>query len=253
MQIVKPTLKTHIAHALKICKHEFLMSRVLVIIVCILIGIDILILFTWDTRSSKTLFILSYGLLIMQYFTFFICGITYVLSAAISFYQGIFGKQAYLTHALPVYIETIICAKILVYFLWFLIIFSVFILTIYIFAMKNNIAWNSFVSLHSFIWFIIMFVILILQEIVYIFMVVALVHRKKSYTLFIGILVYFTIKILIMIVGSLLFSLLLKLDFMQAYSNTFINTFIPICCFNVVLLLLFYFVCHRIIKYKLSL
>ena len=245
MQIAKTPLKTHISHALKICKHEFLMSRILLIIVCIIMVINLLILINNDPHSA-TFFIL----IGIQYFAFFICSITYVLSAAISFYQGVFGKHAYLTHALPVSIESIIGAKILIYFLWFLVIFAAFVFALY--AGTSGIS-----SIHDllvffkktldFIWRLIpLFILSVLQEIVFIFMVVALVHRKKTYTLFIGILTYFGIKVLLLI----LFGILSNLMPDNIEENTIL---LLLYLYNILLLCLFYFICHRIIKYKLAL
>lgn len=249
MQIVKPTLKTHILHALKICKYEFLMSRILIVIVCIINVINILLLLC-DDKNTVVFFVLIF----MQYFSFFVCGIAYLLSAAISFYQGVFGRQAYLTHALPISLETIICSKILIYFLWFLVIFASFIFAIYAsasntyfidyiiysFHANNERVWNF--TLH----FIAFTLLTALEEIVFIFMIVALVHRKKTYTLFIGILTYFGIKILLLIVGSVVEGFLPdRLDTNDLLALYYFGQFL--------LIVLFYFICHRIIKYKLSL
>ena len=243
MQIAKTPLKTHISHALKICKHEFLMSRILLIIVCIIMAINLLILINND-RHSATFYIL----IVIQWFAFFICSITYVLSAAISFYQGVFGKHAYLTHALPVSIESIIGAKILIYFLWFLVIFAAFIFALY--ADTSGISQvGDLLALFqdALVWKIIPFFILsVLQEIVFIFMVVALVHRKKTYTLFIGILTSFGIKVLLLI----LFGILSNLVPDNIEENTIL---LLLYLYNILLLCLFYFICHRIIKYKLAL
>ncbi|TLE11101.1 hypothetical protein [Helicobacter bilis] len=243
MQIAKTPLKTHISHALKICKHEFLMSRILLIIVCIIMAINLLIFINND-RHSATFYIL----IVIQWFAFFICSITYVLSAAISFYQGVFGKHAYLTHALPVSIESIIGAKILIYFLWFLVIFAAFIFALY--AGTSGISQvGDLLALFqdALVWKIIPFFILsVLQEIVFIFMVVALVHRKKTYTLFIGILTYFGIKVLLLI----LFGILSNLMPDNIEENTIL---LLLYLYNILLLCLFYFICHRIIKYKLAL
>lgn len=245
MQIAYPTLKTHITHALKICKHEFLMSRILLIIVCIIMAINLLIFINSNPHSNT-----FYILLTIQYCAFLVCGITYVLSAAISFYQGIFGKQAYLTHALPVNIETIIGAKIFIYFLWFLVIFAALIFTLYVGTnsvsfiqellrlLKVN--WNR-------IWILIaLFMLSVLQEIVFIFMVVALVHRKKTYTLLIGILTYFGIKVLLLIFSGILLNFLL--DEMMITTS-----WLLLYIYEIALLCVFYFICHRIIKYKLQL
>ena len=243
MQIVKTPLKTHISHALKICKHEFLMSRILLIIVCIIMAINLLI-FINNNPHSAAFFIL----IVIQWFAFCICSITYVLSAAISFYQGVFGKQAYLTHALPVSIESIIGAKILIYFLWFLVIFAAFIFTLYAGTKSIASIQNLLVLFQdALMWKIIPFFILsVLQEIVFIFMVVALVHRKKTYTLFIGILTYFGIKVVLLIFIGVLSNLLPD----EIDENT---ALLLLYLYNILLLCLFYFICHRIIKYKLAL
>ncbi len=243
MQIVKTPLKTHISHALKICKHEFLVSRILLIIVCIIMAINLLIFINNDPHS-----VAFFILIVIQWFAFFICSITYVLSAAISFYQGVFGKQAYLTHALPVSIESIIGAKILIYFLWFLVIFAAFIFTLYAGTKSIASIQNLLVLFQdALMWKIIPFFILsVLQEIVFIFMVVALVHRKKTYTLFIGILTYFGIKVVLLIFIGVLSSLLPD----EIDENT---ALLLLYLYNILLLCLFYFICHRIIKYKLAL
>lgn len=248
MQIEKITLKTHVFHALKICKYEFLMSRILLIIVCIITFINILLLSV--DKNAPTFIIL----IAMQYFAFIVCSIAYLLSAAISFYQGVFGRNAYLTHSLPISLETIICSKILIYFLWFLVIFISFIFAVYAGIDKtsfkhsliyflnadNKGAWNFVLHATT------LTLLTALEEIIFIFMVVALVHRIKTYTLLIGILTYFGIKTLLLIAGSVLQGFL-----PDTMDTSDLVTRYYLC--QLLLIALFYFVCHRIIKYKLSL
>ena len=242
MQIVKPTLKTHVTHALKICKYEFLMSRILLIIVCIITFINILLLMQTD-RNTATFIILVF----MQYFSFFVCSIAYLFSAAISFYQGIFGKHAYLTHALPISLETIICSKILIYFLWFLVIFASFIFTLYASANYTFTSLYDLLGGMSVLHLIAIILLSVLQEIVFIFMIVSLVHRKKTYTMLTGILTYFGIKILLIIISSTLLQ-----GYLQNINETS-TLLIVYYIYQFLLIALFYFICHRIIKYKLSL
>lgn len=249
MQIEKYTLKTHISHALKICKHEFFMSRILLIIVFIIAFINLLLLMC--NKTDTTLFFI---LVLIQFFALIVCSIAYLLVVAISFYQGIFGKHAYLTHALPIRLETIICSKILICFLWFLVIFASLIFTIY--AITNGTSFmdgfyyvshslgdkSHILAFHA----IFLTILSALEEIVFIFMVVAIVHRKKTYMLLIGILTYFFIKILLLIIVAIL------MQFLPDTINSDVLIYVYYVC-HILLILLFYSVCYMIIKYKLSL
>lgn len=252
MQGITPSFKSQIHYALKIGKHEFFASRVLGIIVCIIMALNVLIALFYDTQS-----VAFYGLLMMQYFAFVVCGITYVLSAAISFYQGIFGRHAPLMHALPVYIETIIGAKIFIYFAWSLVLFVVFATTIYV-GFGGTERWIQMIravyeNMDSqdwlYLWGVIGFLLLcVLHEIVFIFMVVALVHRIKTYRILVGIVSYFGLKIVLLIIG--IFITMMVPDGM---TEGFGSTLFFSALYQVFWICVFYFVCHRIIKYNLSL
>lgn len=252
MQGITPSFKSQIHYALKICKHEFLASRILGVIVCIIMAFNGLIALFHNTES-----VAFYGLIMIQSFAFVVCGIAYVLSAAISFYQGIFGRHAPLMHALPVYIETIIGAKILIYFMWSLVLLVAFLMAIYVgfggtqkwiqvilavFKAMNSQEWLYF-------WGIVGSLFLqVLHEIVFIFMVVALVHRIKTYMILVGIVSYFGLKVVLLII-EVFGAMMLPNSVMENIGSGLL----VYSLYQIFWICVFYFVCHRIIKYNLSL
>ena len=97
---------TFLYNIVKICKHEFLMSRILVVI-SLIIALCIVLL----ALSSNGKMLYYSSIIIFTSFAFLIFGISYFLSIAMSFYHGIFGKYAYLTHSLPITLDSILFAK----------------------------------------------------------------------------------------------------------------------------------------------
>ncbi len=228
--------------SVKICKHEFLSSRILLIITIIISVFNLLIMISKENNIVYALLIL------MQIFTFSIFFITYVLTAAISFYHGVFGKYAYFTHSLPIHLDSIIISKIFVFLLWAFIGILEFGLLFVVTKTYDNLLnrLNVITNLDT-LEYMLIFLILTLSELIYIFMITAIIHRKKTYTLLFGILTYFGIKILLMIIFALISSLFN--DIAIEYNNGKTMFYLV----NIFLTILYYSICRYIIKNKLSL
>lgn len=228
---------TFLYNIVKICKHEFLMSRILVVI-SLIIALCIVLL----ALSSNGKMLYYSSIIIFTSFAFLIFGISYFLSIAMSFYHGIFGKYAYLTHSLPITLDSILFAKIFVFMLWSLVLiaescalgFVLYNSVEYFKILKINISDILFAICNWFSW--------TLFEITYIFMITALVHRKKSFLFLHGIIIYFAIKILLSII------LIIFIDKTNIDITRNIYIIMPLVCSIV-----WYMVCKYILVYKLNL
>ncbi|RDU64049.1 hypothetical protein CQA53_08190 [Helicobacter didelphidarum] len=242
------TLVQSLKDAWKVCKHEFLMSRYLVLSSgIILLCIVCLAPFEINGYENKLFVGTIYVLL---FFAFIIFAFSYFFSAAISFYQGIFGKNAYLTHSLPISLDAMLFAKIFIFLLWALIGGCEMIFLLWII---KPISWTSMLfemdieDLEIVLFAIAQWISTTLFEITYIFMIAALIHRKKTFTMFYGILLYFLIKVALAILFAVIISSLPQLDHLSHARLWF--TLVPI----ILLSILWYGICRVIIKNKLAL
>ena len=187
---------------LKIIKHEFFMSRILIILSAILAAMSLLSMFmSEDTKGGV---VVAFSLI--AFFAFGIFGIAYFLSAAGSFYHGIFGKNAYLTHSLPISLDSILLGKVLVFVLWAFVPMA--LLFAFDFLHGGNVTTEvlRMVQLNNRQTYLytgfLSIICMILHEITYIFMIAALVHKKKTHVMIWGIVYYFGIKVALNIIFS---------------------------------------------------
>ncbi|STQ86642.1 hypothetical protein LS73_002925 [Helicobacter muridarum] len=241
---------------IKICKHEFLLSRSLVIITIISTALNILLILLNNTpiKEQETLI----GIIILlQFFTLGTFVVAYYFSSAISFYHGLFGRNAYLTHSLPVSLNVILISKISIFMLWACVgcielllflacidkIFYDKLLTNWIISISYAKATSQYSNMGEFFSYLSLYYFLLaLSELTLIFMVAAIVHRIKSYTMIYGIIVFFIIQ-------AIAFSFIGAVT--EITSN--IKQIAIECVMLMTLSLIYYFICQWIIKNKLSL
>lgn len=241
----------------KICKYEFSMSRVLLILT-ILITALITCFFPFREGVNDSGTIVT-TLSVILFFAFMIFGVSYFLSAAISFYQGIFGRTAYLTHSLPISLDAMLLGKIFIFVLWaFVFILELVYLDI---VLNSNVMANSFEFLmrgdfSDFFGMNVLFFTcwlgFVLFEITYIFMIATLVHTKRTFVIVWGIFYYFGIKVLLSIIYSVIMAFL-PVGFYEWSMNNVMNFWIAFILPIYILSLIWYFICRTIIQNKLSL
>ncbi len=226
--------------SMKICKYEFLNSRVLLIVSIILTLLNLLV---YIGKSGNNI---TYALLIIiQVFSFVTFAIAYVLSAAISFYHGVFGRHAYLTHSLPIDLDSMIVSKIFVFMLWALVGFIEFGLFVFALSSGYDLIEQELMNIYN-IKYYVLALCNVLSELIYIFMIVAIIHRKKTHTLFFGFVTYFGIKVVLLILVASILAIMD--DTIQTEHATMVSY-----CFTTLCIIVYYYVCRYIIKNKLSL
>ncbi|MWV61840.1 hypothetical protein DCO58_07405 [Helicobacter saguini] len=241
----------------KICKYEFSMSRILVIITAVLtLFISLCFMMNENTQTAiKT----TIGALI--FFSFLIFLVSYFLSIAISFYQGIFGRTAYLTHSLPISLDAMLLGKTLIFVLWALVFFLelVFLdvatggrVLISVVETYEVIGVASSTAMYSYL--VCFWLSCLLAEIMYIFMIATLVHRKKTYVFVWGIMYYFALKIALSIITSLVAINLPDSFYMWLSEPTDLVWHLALVSIipPVFFALVFYFICRKIIRDNLS-
>lgn len=260
MQMIKDTrhygLWQAIKDGAKICKYEFLMSRVLLILTCILtILIALLIPFNKEDHPS---ILATLGTII--YLGFMVFVVSYFLSAAISFYHGIFGRNAYLTHSLPISLDAMIIGKILIFSLWACVFILELIFLDFVtgrIVMQGLIAlfeYNFLSAVEAYTFMFALWFSSMLVQLTYIFMIATLVHSKRSYIVVWGIVYYFGISTIFSIVFGII-AAVITYNFWEWLFNGE-DMMIKLWCFMVlpcvVLSLVFYFICRVIISKRLS-
>ena len=240
-------------NAFKIFKHEFLMSRAMVILsIALLAFIGMLSLAINNNSGDLALT----SLILICFYAFGVLVVTYFIVAIISFYHGVFGKNAYLTHSLPVGIDSIILSKIFVFTFWGAVIIFEFCLFAICLAGLNRYTDSGFSYLYrelggmdGIIKTIVFYLFSLLNEIIYVFMIVAIVHRKKSWTLVYGIVIYFAIKILIILIYVFFIYNIIS----NGISMEFFTGYYMFIVSIIILSLIFYFITRYIITRKLVL
>ncbi|RDU73352.1 hypothetical protein CQA66_01410 [Helicobacter aurati] len=247
MRTLQSDFLSHITNGLKICKYEFLMSRILVILAIICTLLNICLFLSYNAQASTHNEVSISIIVLLQIFAFMVFLIAYYLSAAISFYQGVFGKNAYLTHSLPILLDSILFSKILVFFLWACVGLAEFSLFCLILNDNNDMIGRFFFYGPDLFHICMFWFWTIFSEITYIFMIAAIVHRKKTYTMVYGIVTYFAIKTLLFIIVVYITDYMLSERFNPDFTMFIYEALL------IVSSVLYYLVCRWIIKNKLSL
>lgn len=233
----------------KICKYEFLMTRVLLILTCVL---AVLIALFPLAKDENTIVFAVLGSLIYLGNLLFV--VSYFLSAAISFYHGIFGRNAYLTHSLPISLDAMIIGKILVFLLWTGVFGA---LQIFLDIASGTFLFLNFGYTMNYAYAImgVVWCAFTLAQLTYIFMIATLVHSRRSYTIVWGIVYYFGISMLLLICFGMIIGMIPD-EFWEVIVNNTGNTILSALCVIVLplvaLSLVFYFICRVIINRKLS-
>lgn len=242
----------------KICKYEFSMSRILLIITAV---VSIFITLLNIMRNGNISGVVEFTLGVLIFFSFLIFSVCYLLSVAISFYQGIFGRTAYLTHSLPISFNAILLGKTFVFLLWALVFLMELVyldlatgarVTLDLIWDYDNIGLASATGIYCYI--VTFWLIWLLAEIMYIFMIATLVHKKKTYVFAWGIMYYFGIKIALCIVFVII-TISLPYSFYEWLSepdNIFVNQWIITELPPAIMAVVFYFICMKIIRDRLS-
>ena len=223
-----------IVKMLKICKHDFLESRALIIMAIILTCANIL--FLLNDESSP--FLIFAFILLLPLFA-----VSCYFGMASNFHKKVFGKEAYFTHSLPVSIDCLLISKIIVFSIWELIIIAETVVPIIILARKFDIYYEEA------IYQLILSICTGLADTVLVFAIVSIVHKAKHPSS-IGILIYIATKIALMS----MIAAIVKHNASDSFGILDLQSIaFSIFIFDLAIIIASYALCRWIINNKLSL
>lgn len=223
--------------SLKLLKYEFLTSKLLFLLTLIVTFFNVLLLIANKNEYGDGILISIY---IITFFAFFTLFVAYVLSISKSFYKSMFGEYAYLTHAMPIGTDSILIGKILTFFIWIIAI----ILNVLFFIYNSGVM--DYIHQKELIINLVLYLLLAsLYEICYLMMIITIVHKKKKNIMLHGMLTYFGIKTLKIIIITIIVSN--SEAFHYIYSTEMANIAL------IVGIIIYYLICRYIIRNHLAL
>lgn len=179
----------YLRQALKICKYEFFMSRPLLLLGAFLVILACCsVFFDHDFGDFESSFSIIMGCAYLGFTAF------YYFSITTSLYHGFFGRNALLTHSLPVSLDSVLLAKIGIFTLWSFIAALSFYVSYHV-----SLDFSGIESVRDTTFVILIALSGIVFEITYVFAITAIVSLLHSFRVIVGIILYFGCKILFLV------------------------------------------------------